>query len=112
MTTQVNVEVTVEIGGVERILRTETREATWNEQEQIDKFYTKLGEEYTTAQEREDQVVQYALNVITLQERHPEEVQDYLSLKTIVRLLTMAEDTSVESALRKMHREGKLGKWL
>jgi hypothetical protein len=112
MTTQVNVEVKVQIGAEEKIISTEEREATWNEQAKINTLYTELGEEYATAQEREDQVVQYALNVITLQERHPEEVQDYLSLKTIVRLLTMAEDTSVESALRKMHREGKLGKWL
>jgi uncharacterized GH25 family protein len=112
MTTQVNVEVKVQIGAEEKIISREERAATWNEQEQINKLYTKLGEEYTTAQEREDQVVQYALNVIPLQERHPEEVQDYLSLKTIVRLLTIASCTSVESALRKMHREGKLGKWL
>jgi S-methylmethionine-dependent homocysteine/selenocysteine methylase len=111
MTTQVNVEVKVQIGAEEKIISTEEREATWNEQAKINALYTELGEEYATAQEFEDRAVQYAHNIQRIEEEHPETV-DYLSLSTIVRLHKLASNESTEQVLRRMHREGKLGKWL
>jgi hypothetical protein len=119
--TTVNVEVKVQIGAEEKIISTEEREATWNEQAKINALYTELGEEYATAQEREDQVVQYALKVLQVQKAAVQDcpglqtyldMQTHLGLGTIVRLYSLGTDESTEDILRRMYRENKLGQWL
>jgi len=116
--TDVNVTVSVEIGGHKLVLLDDTPMTPYpHEQEMIDKAVDKLCQEYLTAIERENQVVQFALGVLDAQRENPDTLNEWLEeeffiFPQMVKLLRLGTDKDEEDVIRIMHRDATLAGWL